>query len=276
MPWRRAALLLLATGLWPLGAWAQTFSFQDGLQPPAAYAGTQDAALSESQPDTPFGAGAELFADGDDPSGSGRDMLSLLRWDVSAIPPGTVVQSVELTIQVTNRSQGSYGLYQVLAPWVEVEVTWNEAAAGIPWQGPGAQGAQDRGATLLGSVAAGSLGSYTAALNAFGVAVVQGWVDDPASNHGLVLADPSVTNGLDFASREVPVAPDRPRLTVNPTTQAPDSDADGMPDAWETFYSFDPVDPSDASGDGDRDGVSNLDEFLQGTHPRSVSVSPTV
>jgi len=55
-----------------------------------------------------------------------------------------------------------------------------------------------------------------------------------------------------------------------------DDDNDGMPSSWELFYGFDPRDPTDAIAGGDRDGVSNLDEFLQGTQPRSVSVLPTV
>ena len=46
-----------------------------------------------------------------------------------------------------------------------------------------------------------------------------------------------------------------------------DSDSDGMPDAWETKYRLDPNDPSDATSDLDRDGVSAVDEFLAGTIP---------
>jgi len=48
-----------------------------------------------------------------------------------------------------------------------------------------------------------------------------------------------------------------------------DADGDGMSDAWETANGLNPSDPSDASGDGDSDGVSNLDEFLDGTDPDS-------
>ena len=44
-----------------------------------------------------------------------------------------------------------------------------------------------------------------------------------------------------------------------------DADHDGMPDAWERANGFDPQDPSDASGDKDGDGYTNLEEFLAGT-----------
>ena len=40
-----------------------------------------------------------------------------------------------------------------------------------------------------------------------------------------------------------------------------DSDADGMPDAFESANGLDPNDPTDAQGDLDSDGRSNLEEF---------------
>lgn len=51
-----------------------------------------------------------------------------------------------------------------------------------------------------------------------------------------------------------------------------DGDADGMPDAWEVGYGFDPANASDAGGDADGDGRTNLQEYQQGSHPRGTSV----
>jgi len=48
----------------------------------------------------------------------------------------------------------------------------------------------------------------------------------------------------------------------------PDSDGDGMPDAWELLYGLNPYDPSDANQDADGDGLTNLQECLAGTDPR--------
>ena len=46
-----------------------------------------------------------------------------------------------------------------------------------------------------------------------------------------------------------------------------DTDKDGMPDTWEQDYGFNPNDPSDAAKDFDKDGATNLQEFLAGTNP---------
>ncbi len=50
-------------------------------------------------------------------------------------------------------------------------------------------------------------------------------------------------------------------------TPCTDSDADGMPDAWENLNGFNPSDSSDGPADADGDGYTNLEEFLNGTTP---------
>lgn len=52
---------------------------------------------------------------------------------------------------------------------------------------------------------------------------------------------------------------------------SPDTDADGMPDDWETLYGLDPAKSGDAGLDADLDGLNNLEEYLTGTNPRLAS-----
>jgi len=47
-----------------------------------------------------------------------------------------------------------------------------------------------------------------------------------------------------------------------------DIDGDQMPNDWEFTYSFNRYSASDASADADSDGLTNLQEYQNGTHPR--------
>jgi len=52
------------------------------------------------------------------------------------------------------------------------------------------------------------------------------------------------------------------------STPAPtDSDHDGMPDAWEKKFGLSQKDPSDGPQDADKDGYTNIEEWLNHTDP---------
>jgi agarase len=60
------------------------------------------------------------------------------------------------------------------------------------------------------------------------------------------------------------------RLTSEQATDAvlnADRDLDGMSDAWEIAYGFEPADPSDGALDSDLDGFDNAAEYQSGTNP---------
>jgi hypothetical protein len=46
-----------------------------------------------------------------------------------------------------------------------------------------------------------------------------------------------------------------------------DSDGDGMPDSWERKHGLNPHDSSDGAADKDKDGYTNVEEYLNGTDP---------
>lgn len=46
-----------------------------------------------------------------------------------------------------------------------------------------------------------------------------------------------------------------------------DTDGDGLPDSWELLHGLSPFDPTDAYADFNNDGVSNAEEFANGTDP---------
>src|SRR3989338_5459757 len=55
-------------------------------------------------------------------------------------------------------------------------------------------------------------------------------------------------------------------LYVAAASTESDYDKDGMPDAWEKRNSL-RFDINDAKLDPDKDGIKNIDEYLQGTNP---------
>jgi hypothetical protein len=75
---------------------AVTLQLRQGQLPNPSYLGAADTALWQASPSTNYGSSAVLTMIGDDPVGSGRDVYSLIRWDLSAIPPGKQVVSAEL------------------------------------------------------------------------------------------------------------------------------------------------------------------------------------
>ena len=46
-----------------------------------------------------------------------------------------------------------------------------------------------------------------------------------------------------------------------------DSDGDGMPDDWEIKHGLNPKDPSDANGDLNGDGYTNIEKYINGIDP---------
>jgi hypothetical protein len=54
-------------------------------------------------------------------------------------------------------------------------------------------------------------------------------------------------------------------------TVLPDSDGDGLPDAWETGHGLNSSEAADALLDSDGDGQTNLAEYRSGTNPTSAA-----
>jgi cysteine-rich repeat protein len=179
--------------------------FQAGL---GGYAGAQDTYLVEADPNSTHGAEAAVEWDADDPAGSGKDRVGLLRFGAivgggpGQVPPGAIVTGATLTLEVFNASVGSPAtLHESTVAWDAATVRWNDFGGD-----PGVQ------ADEIGpSVADAPVVLGTATMDV--TASVQGWVADPNSNHGWVVM-PTSTNNLHVRSSEYGVAAQRPRLDV--------------------------------------------------------------
>ncbi len=190
--------------------------FQDGLFPNASYDGTIDTRIRAGKPNENHGTDGKLTVSGS------SDSAGLIRWDLSSLTPSSHVDSASVTLMITTPDASTYELYEVKRNWAEMEATWNRATTANTWQIAGAQGVIDRGTTVLGTITASALGYATIELNAAGVAVVQQWVDNPASNHGLIIADYTATTaGFAFRSQNTSSQNERPKLSLLMSASSP-------------------------------------------------------
>jgi len=168
---------------------------------------TTDTTLDSGAPDVPGGDGEVVGIDAD-PLERG-----LIRFDLSALPADAVVVAAELDIYCNNPIEsGQYVLNPMVVSWSEAEATYLERAAGTPWAAPGAGDgcyAEPAMATLI----ARDVGAYTVAL---AIDVVQGWVANPAVNHGMRWDSASPDGrGGNFESSESTALDLRPLLRIS-------------------------------------------------------------
>lgn len=158
--------------------------------------------------------------------GSSDDVLTLIRFDISAIIPCSEVVSATLSLTTDDDNIGdgsSLQIFAVLEAWDEgtgteleganEEANWTKPKAGVAWASAGV-GAGSRSSTEI------TLGGFQFAPRVpnmeYGVpldpAIVQTWVDDPAANRGMVFEVTGDHSDVHFYSSEAPSF--QPRLTV--------------------------------------------------------------
>ncbi len=184
-------------------ALAATLVFQQGTN---GYSSAADTFLMQSVAGTAQGGGLLAEWDSDDPSGTGQDNVSLIRFDnifgagPGLIAPGDQITTATLTYEVVN--SGNPGdVYASAVAWSESTATWNNfgGEAGVQ--------SDERGA-LIGS-SPGGLGTQSVSV----LASIDAWKVNPALNLGWIIL-PVGTDGVEFRSREDATVALRPKLTV--------------------------------------------------------------
>ncbi len=99
--------------------------------------------INQSLPGTNFGTSANMSV--------GDDASAATKWDITAIPSGSIVQSATITVDIAGDAAGVCDFYETKRKWVETEATWNSYSTGNSWETGGAQRALDKGATVVGS-----------------------------------------------------------------------------------------------------------------------------
>ena len=129
---RAAVFVLLAMGGAPASSSGATITFRNGQSPQATYAGARDIRIDNSgiaalwQPNVPADAGF-LSA-----RGATVRRAVLMRWDLPGIPATAFINSVSLTLNVTDPSADTYPVYSATRHWVDAQASWVEATANQP------------------------------------------------------------------------------------------------------------------------------------------------
>ncbi len=218
----------------PAVAAPTTLVLQEGLN---GYQGTDDSFLDTWYPDLNYGSVWAMVIRMD---GIRRP---LIRFDLSAIPPGSAVTTATLEL-FSDNTYGSAGTpltiaaYVLRRSWVEDQVNWNQAAAGQNWGTPGADDiVTDRDDAIVATTTVADLGTWYV-WNV--TAAAQRWVDDPSLNKGLLLLG-SGSQSVEyrfFSSEYGSASTFRPRLTITfappPTSPTPSATPTATPMATPT------------------------------------------
>jgi len=193
-----------------------------------------DTTLFQYSPDGNMGRATTLVVGS---TANGAPARALVRFPLAGIPRGARIISAELRIEVQRapqmrRPEPSFlDVRRVEFPWVEGESsdnlggpanlgepTWNSRGHGsATWAEPGGRIGVDVSAEVHGTSSRSlvGVGSYTVPTTPDLVHDVQGWLDDPASNHGWMLMarlEDYTATARRIGAREDPVA--APRLVI--------------------------------------------------------------
>jgi hypothetical protein len=177
-----------------------------------------------------FGGDVAIGVDG--AVSSGNQMVGLVHFDLSGVPPGTVLSSAPVLRLCTTDdafNAGTVTMYEVLERWSEGlgardavgdgdpgVANWTQRMAGTTWTtaGAGTPGSRDATAATVGGAVLTPSAPDTAYTVELETAVVQGWIDDANANFGLAIVPSADAGGGFFVAREGTVPDCQPKLTV--------------------------------------------------------------
>jgi len=179
------------------------------------YVGCADTRISAEHPNTNFGD-EELVL------GMRGQVGTLIRFDVSSIPPFAVIEEAKLGLFCHNYGQrpsdpaeaAICAAYPVSRTWKEMEATWNKAMELDSWGLPGCDdNASDRSPTPLDQQ---EIYTHTQWYTWNVTSAVQDWVKDHASNKGVYIRQLNTEVGgeYDFRASEYRGLEKRPYLTI--------------------------------------------------------------
>jgi hypothetical protein len=171
----------------------------------------RDTYIHEWEPNTNYGSGHDLRVRWD------LWQRSLLYFNTADIPTNATVTHARLHLYLGWYDHQAdriapVSVYRVNSDWSEMGATWHLRMPGTPWSAGGCNSSVDRSLTAAATTNVLDPSSwYSWDITA----LVQDWVSNPGSNHGMILIT-TANRELRFHSREA--ATNRPSLRIEYTT----------------------------------------------------------
>jgi hypothetical protein len=170
-----------------------------------------NAATKGSVPDAVIATSESIRVDPNDNItclGSGQPERGLLRFDLTSLEGGTITNAT-LGLTSDENLSGSMAFAPILEEWIEGEVTWNSRARDHRWQTIGPRDPSSVGAAWVHATIPSGRVQISLSTQP------QIWIDDPASNHGLVMwVENTPCDGINISSRTATAIDARPLLRV--------------------------------------------------------------
>ncbi|WP_107852715.1 DNRLRE domain-containing protein [Oceanimonas marisflavi] len=174
------------------------------LQPDAADGA--DTYLDDGNPGTNWGSDTQLRIS----NKSNVQKRGLLRFDLSAIPPASLITSATLEMNLEGIGSGdtaAIDLHRVTRDWHQSQASWSQALNTTNWTSPGG----DIDPTAITSAVIEPAGGPVQ----WDITALAGdWVAGNLDNHGVMLLGSPGVNHADFSSSNHATAALRPKLTI--------------------------------------------------------------
>ena len=190
---------------------------------------TIDTYIDKNAPTTAHGTEDRLFTNPGQNNSQNKTKHSLIRFDLSAIPPVVIIQSATLSLRVTRTVVSEFAranhfdqIHRMNTAWTN-SATWQSRDGTIPWASGPVFGSADYQPSTIAVLAPDSTGVKTALITS----AVKEWIQGGVTNNGVVLLSTGSDNGdSEYDSSEAANVANRPTLTVTylVVTDSPDTE----------------------------------------------------
>jgi hypothetical protein len=188
------------------------------VTPQAAYAdfnaftpSTADTCVNSDFPNNNYGTidKMDVYTD------ATQSVRSLVKFDLSSIPPGSTINQAYLLLYVItydgNPASRTYVANRITKDWIETQATWNDYKTSSNWAAPGGDFTTDGAASTPGAINGNWL-TWTV------TDIVKAWIEGGQSNYGFFIKDSAEGTGdtfVGFNTREYSESDLRPVLKVD-------------------------------------------------------------